>query len=189
MHTNNLTFSVQLELSYSTCRDCMLSKFCWEPSVTQPNSNMYLNTLQFTEFWPLSVQCTTVIMTVWTESLWAFLESYTAIHRQIVCLSNGRQQGRKKRAYSNDSVDRIFIGLSASSLIYPDRLFLHPPDRAQASFKGCWWLAYGSLQLMHVMWQPCCSSRTSNGGLKEDKSYYIAHNLGHQCDVWHVGLS
>jgi len=83
-------------------------------------------------------------------------------------------------------VDRIFIGLSASSLIYPDRLFLHPPDRARASFKGCWWLAYGSLQLMHVMWQPCCSSRTSNGGLKEDKSYYIAHNLATSVtfDMW-----
>ena len=41
-------------------------------------------------------QCTAAITTMWTESLWAFSESYTADDSWIVHSSNGGQQGDKR---------------------------------------------------------------------------------------------
>ena len=49
-------------------------------------------------------QCTTVITMMWTESLWAFPESYTADDSWIVRSSDGGQRGDKRTHNSTTKV-------------------------------------------------------------------------------------
>jgi len=58
---------------------------------------------------------------------------------------------------------------------------LQPPAQTQVLFKCCPYnsmqLAYGSFQLMHVTWWPCCSSQASNSSQKGKQIHYSAHNF------------
>jgi len=88
--------------------------------------------------------------------------------------------------------------LVAGSTLTLGRLPLHPPARTRASFKAldcsynCRHLTYGSFQLTHVTWWPCClidQASVSHGSQNEDKTLLQHSQRCHKGEFWYVSIS